>query len=168
MFGFIKRAIDRYRFKKVYDEFVSSQDMDNLFDEIEIDELNQVKESELRDIYFVIFQVKDNDIEIMAENINKGIDIGQTNHGIFGEKLGSLVFIYFDTSEKSMPGFEDLTQQLVAELSSEIRVVYGKKNGIINNFGASGMYSYGPLLKDMGFYLSQLMDVKYGERRQVK
>ncbi|MDH5681739.1 MAG: hypothetical protein OEZ36_09135, partial [Spirochaetota bacterium] len=104
MFGFIKRAIDRYRFKKVYDEFVSSQDMDNLFDEIEIDELNQVKESELRDIYFVIFQVKDNDIEIMAENINKGIDIGQTNHGIFGEKLGSLVFIYFDTSEKSMPG----------------------------------------------------------------
>ncbi len=118
-------------------------------------------------VNFVVFQVRDDNIERIRSLIEKSINI-ITLHDVFtAEIFSSFVSVFYRIEDVNESKHQVLAKQLIDELKTDIKVIYGSKKGATGNLGTKSCLFYREVIPEMGDYMRKLTNLDYGEIIEV-
>src|SRR5437764_566300 len=156
----MQAAIERAYIKRTFLKYVSPKVVDELIREPDKSALG----SQRRQISFIVFQLRDDDVENVQRQLERALPIVREGGGIF-DMSSSLVMATFGIPlrEESVD-FEAnralVASRLMSELGSEIRLVHGSVSGLAGNFGIDTWLHYGAVLPNFGAILERLVELE--------
>ncbi len=129
-----------------------------------IENKNPMDRLENKTINFLIFQMKDNNIEVNVSLFEKAIKIVQASDG-YADIFGSfgLVSSKFDDINK----ITQLAELLSDLLKEDIKIIYGSVEGAFGNRGTEYCQYYGPIIPGFSSYMNKLINLGYGSIAKV-
>ncbi|GMT48881.1 MAG: hypothetical protein IEMM0008_0420 [bacterium] len=118
-------------------------------------------------IHFVVFQVRDDNVEIIRSLIEKSINIATQHDVIIGDIISPFVSLFYSIDDVDKKNYQILAKQLINELKTGIKVIYGSKKGAIGNLGTETCMFYRAVIPEMGDYIKKLTSLDYGEIVEV-
>ncbi len=159
MFG--KNRKEKKRISKLFEKYDSPNIVDELLAK------NDGKDYLRGTVNFVIFQVRDDTIESIHSLLEEPINISTRNGASIGDIISSFVSVFYRIDDVNKSKNQILAKQLANELKTDIKVIYGSKEGAIGNTGSKTRLSYGPIIPEMGNYMKTLTNLDYGDIAEV-
>jgi hypothetical protein len=163
----IRIARQRALIKGVFSRYVSPDVVDELIRE----PLKAPEPAERRTISFVVFQVRDDDIENAQKQIERALPIVTEGDGLVEHVASSLVIAIFSGFQRNESVAEDnrarVAARLMSELGPEIRLVHGSAVGLIGLLSTGSNLRYGSLLPNFGRILDRLLKLEFGQSAEI-
>jgi hypothetical protein len=124
-----------------------------------------------RNVSFIVFQVRDDDIENVRGRLARALAIVEESGAMVEHIASSLVIATFGAYPRGVVATEDnrglFASRLMSELGSDIRLVHGATAGLVGNFGSATRLSYGSALPNFGRILERLVQLDFGQSAEI-
>jgi hypothetical protein len=163
----MRAAMERAYIKRTFAKYVSPKVVGELIREPHKSALG----SQRRRISFIVFQLRDDDVENVQRQLERALPIMREGGGIF-DMASSLVMVIFGIPQREENvDFEAnralVASRLMSELGPEIRLVYGSVSGLAGTFGIDTWLHYGAVLPNFGAILERLVKLEFGQSGEI-
>jgi len=151
----------------MFSRYVSPDVVDKLLREPPRD----LKRAERRTISFVVFHVRDDDIENVQKQFERALPIVTEGDGLVEHVAASLVIATFGGLPQNESAADDnrvrVAARLMSELGPELRLVHGSASGLVGNFGTDTALHYGSVLPNFSQILERLLNLEFGQSAEM-
>lgn len=157
---FSKKNKDKKFIIDAFSKYIDKEVVEDIFKNGEI--LSET-ESEIKNIYYIVYQVKDDSFERINTLIEKSLNVVLKHGGIY-DIISSFVIVYYKTNDDNNENRNvNLANKLLDSLKKDIRIIHGKAPGALINLGTKNNLNFGPLIINFGEKIEKLVKTEFGE-----
>ena len=148
---------------QIIEAFSEYVDKDTIEEYLKSDELQNSSLSEIKDIYYILYHVRDDSIKRIYTLIEKSLNVVLKYEGIY-DLIGSFVIVYYRNNDiDNKIRNTDLAKELLDTLKKDIRLIHGKTDGKLDNLGIKNNLNFGPVILNFGEKIEKLVKIEFGE-----
>lgn len=133
------------------------------------EEFNKSIGFEEGNIYYILFQVKDDDCVKIRQLIEKSIKIIVKYDAMISNIMSSVILIYYMFDKKdTVKNQINLVNNLYNSLNDNIKIVYGNTKGAVGLLGAVDRLRHGPIIPNLTNSINELAKLDFGKFVEIK
>lgn len=157
----------RKELKSVQETFSQYIPADRLKEILSAQDRKNSDEMQRCPISFILLQIKDERMDDLKDMLSKVTEVLCKNNGFITGIISNTILAIFgfppENDQNSVVDLENVVTSLLKAVEENVRLVYGKKEGLLGNFGTAERLYYGPIFKNFDDVLLALRKVDYGE-----